>query len=194
MALHAAVEGCNSTLAVENHVNCINLLLDSGAQINAEKKGKTILMIAAGKGFIELVSEILAHVHEAWVNHEDQDSKHALHFAIDNKAENLDVVNLLLEYGADINKETTSDGLTPLIFAANRGHVNITKLLIDYGAKVDAAEYNNSNTALHIACLNGESRIVEMLATEKTFNSIFNKQNKDGLLAVDIAEEKVMEV
>lgn len=31
MALHAAVEGCNSTLSVESHVACIYLLLDSGA-------------------------------------------------------------------------------------------------------------------------------------------------------------------
>jgi len=129
MALHAAVEGCTSTLSVENHVSCINSLLAGGAQINAEKKGKTILMIAAAKGFIELVMEILSK--EAWVNHGDTDSKNALHFAIDNKAENLDVVTLLIEHGADVNKETTSDGFTPLIFAVNRGHVNITRTLVD---------------------------------------------------------------
>ena len=46
-ALFAAVEGCVSTKGVENHVTCINSLLAAGAQINAEKKNKTILMIAA---------------------------------------------------------------------------------------------------------------------------------------------------
>ena len=136
MALFAAVEGCNSTKSVDNHVNCISYLLAAGAQINAEKKGKTILMIAAGKGYIELVNEILSR--EAWVNHGDADSKTALHYAIDNKTENLDVVNLLIDSGADKNKETTSDCFTPLIFAVNRGHVNITSMLVEHGVKLDS--------------------------------------------------------
>ena len=110
-------------------------------------------MIAAGKGYIELVSEILSR--DAWVSHGDADSKTALHYAIDNKTENLDVVNLLIERGADKNKETTSDCFTPLIFAVNRGHKNITRILVEQGVKLDAQELNNGNTALHIACLNG---------------------------------------
>lgn len=107
-------------------------------------------MIASSKGYIELVSEILGR--EAWVNHGDSDSKTALHYAIDNKTENLDVVNLLIESGADVNQETTSDGLTPLIFAVNRGHTNITRSLVEHQAKLDASECNQQNTALHIAC------------------------------------------
>lgn len=106
-------------------MNCINYLLDAGANINAEKKSKTVLMIAAQKGYIEIVSELLSR--DAWHSHEDNDSKTPLHYAIDNKTENLDVVNLLIERGADINKQTVSDGITPLIFAVNRGHVNIAR-------------------------------------------------------------------
>ena len=140
----------------------------AGAQINAEKKNKTILMIAASKGFIELVSEILSK--DAWVNHGDSDSRTALHYAIDNKAENLDVIILLIEKGADFNKETTSDGFSPLIIAVNRGHKTIAKTLIDMGAKLDAIDYVHNNTALHIACQKGEKEIVEMLATETTFD------------------------
>jgi hypothetical protein len=33
-----------------------------------------------------------------------------------------------------------------------------------------------------------------MLATEKTFDSIFNKENKAGQKPIDIAEEKVIEL
>jgi uncharacterized protein len=149
-------------------------------------------MIAAQKGYIELVSEILSK--EAWVNHGDSDSKIALQYAIDNKVENLDVVNLLVEQGADLDHQTTSDGFTPLMFAVNRGHGNITRTLVDQGAKLDKTEFNNQNTALHIACSRGEKGIVQILASEQTFNHIFNKANKDGHLAIDIAEEKFMEV
>jgi hypothetical protein len=33
-----------------------------------------------------------------------------------------------------------------------------------------------------------------MLATEKTFDSIFNRENKAGQRPIDIAEEKVIEL
>lgn len=105
----------------------------------------------------------------------------------------MDVVNLLLDHGADLNHQTTSDGLTPLIFAVNRGHVNITRKLVDYGAKLDTAEFNNQNTALHVACSRGDKEIVQILANERTFNQIFDKINKEGHLAISIAEEKLME-
>ena len=90
-----------ATKEVENHVSCIHHLVGAGAQINSEKKGRTILMVAASKGYIELISEILSK--DAWVNNVDSDSRIALHYAIDNKAENLDVVNLLIEHGSDVN-------------------------------------------------------------------------------------------
>jgi uncharacterized protein len=114
------------------------------------------------------------------VNHSDGDQRTALHYAIDNPVENLDVVNLLIENKADINKETTSDGFTPLIMAVDKGHKNIAKMLIDMNARLDAQEIHTGNTALHLACLKGHSEIVEMLATEKTYDQIFNKVNKMG--------------
>ena len=88
-------------------MNCIHNLISAGAQINSEKKGRTILMVAAGKGYIELVSEIVSK--ESWVNNNDSDSRIALHYAIDNKAENLDVVNCLLDSGSDFDRETIND-------------------------------------------------------------------------------------
>lgn len=191
MALFAAVEGCTSTKSVENHVYCIGNLIQAGAQVNAEKKGKTILMIAAQKGFIELVISIISQ--DGWVSHEDNDAKISLHYAIDNKTENLDVVNLLIDHGADINLPTTSDGITPLILAVNRGHLNITRLLVEKGVRMEAKEFNTNNTALHLACLHGHKEIVEILVNEHTFQTIFGIQNKDGQLAKDIAEEKVMD-
>lgn len=148
-------------------------------------------MIACQKGFIELVSDILEK--GAWVNHADNDQRTALHYAIDNKAENLDVVHLLIEKEANVNRETTSDGYTPLIIAVNRGHKNIAKILIDLGVKLDAIECNNQNTALHIACMNGEEEIVKMLATEQTFHTVFNKLNAQKQIPLDISQQKVVD-
>lgn len=87
---------------------------------------------------------------------------------------------MLIENKADINKETTSDGYTPLIIAVNRGHKNIAKTLVEMNAKLDGADLSSANTALHLACSHGHLEIVEILATEATFNQIFNKENKQG--------------
>lgn len=189
-ALHAAVDGCNQTGHIENHISCIQHLVDAGAQINGEKKNKTILMIAASKGFIELVADILAR--EAWVNHGDSESRTALHYAIDIKAENLDVVKLLMDKEADFNKETTSEGWSPLIIAVNRGHINIAKALVEAGANLEAVEWQAQNTALHAACLKGEKEIVELLATDATYELICQKANKTGQTPKMLAEERVM--
>jgi hypothetical protein len=51
-------------------------------------------MIAAQKGFIELVNEIIQK--GAWINHVDSNSQNSLYYAIDNQQENLDVVELLI--------------------------------------------------------------------------------------------------
>jgi len=61
-------------------------------------------------------------------------------------------------------------------------------------AKLDAVDLSSANTALHLACLHGHSEIVEMLATETTFEQTFNKQNRQGQKAIDIAQEKVIEL
>lgn len=76
---------------------------------------KTILMIASAKGFIELVREIINM--DANINQTDPDGMTALHFAINNKAENADVVKLLLENKADIHAKTSYNGITPLLLA-----------------------------------------------------------------------------
>ena len=48
---------------------------------------------------------------------------------------NLEIVRMLIEAGADINK-LTNDGRTPLRFAA-MGHPEATKILIDAGADLN---------------------------------------------------------
>lgn len=131
-ALHATVEGCKSTKNVENHIACFNYLLsfssDQEQTINGEKNNKLIIMIAAQKGFIELVNEIIQK--GAWINHVDSNSQNSLYYAIDNQQENLDVVELLIQHKANINKMTTSEGYTPLMLAVKRGHQNIVKTLM----------------------------------------------------------------
>ena len=60
--------------------------------------------------------------------------------------------------GADIELGAS----TPLMEAAQEGHVNIVKFLLERGAKVHA-ETSTGDTALTYACANGHTLIADIL-------------------------------
>lgn len=60
ISLRAAVKGCN-TSRVHETIQCIADLIKANANVNSEEadEGKTALMMACEKGYIELVQFIL---------------------------------------------------------------------------------------------------------------------------------------
>ena len=79
-----------------------------------------------------------------------------------------DVVKLLLEEGADVDK-ATADGWTPLIIACRNGHTDVVKVLVKEGADVDRATADGSEeelggcTPLIIAIKVGKAEVVKVL-------------------------------
>lgn len=71
MALRAAVKGC-TTQKLEYSIQCTQLLIEAGANINSEEpnEGKTALMMSCEKGYLELVKKLLDN--QALINHKDQ--------------------------------------------------------------------------------------------------------------------------
>lgn len=63
----------------------------------------------------------------------NQNGKAALHFASQLRGDDVELVELLLDAGADVNAATRR-GHTPLVFAAGRGHSKIVQLLLRRGA------------------------------------------------------------
>lgn len=59
-SLRAAVKGC-STSKIHDTILCIEGLINAGANVNSEEsgEGKTALMLACEKAYIELVQSIL---------------------------------------------------------------------------------------------------------------------------------------
>ena len=74
-----------------------------------------------------------------------------------------DMINLLLEFGADINGEN-NEGTTPLMFAAMEGHVEIVRTLIQNGAVVNKIDRADTNALVYAAKM-GHLPIVEYLVS-----------------------------
>jgi ankyrin repeat protein len=74
----------------------------------------------------------------------------------------VEIVRLLLEYGADANQETDSSMYTPLMSAARFGQTEIAKILIDAGANVNAEDDWEESVLLR-AVESNHPKMVELL-------------------------------
>ena len=91
---------------------------------------------------------------------------------------NLARVRQLIQDGQDVNP-TRGDrfGMTPLICAAARGHVQVVGELIRAGARVNAKD-NSKQTALHLASCSGHSSVVTTLIEA---GANLNEQDRYGM-------------
>lgn len=93
-----------------------------------------------------------------------------------------DVVKLLMEHGADINK-VTYDGNNALFFTVVAGHVEIIEHLIEFGAPVDKGCRNV--TPLEKASSLGNLKVVELLIKR---GAVINRGFFDGSNALCLAK------
>jgi len=77
----------------------------------------------------------------------------------------LEIINMLLGAGADINK-ARDNGCTPLYIASQQGKLEVVKVLIEAKAKVDQAMEDGA-TPLFIASEHGELEVVKVLIEAK---------------------------
>ena len=91
VALREAVKGCN-TRRLEDSLACVDELIRANANVNAEEpdEGRTALMFACEKGYFEIVQKLIES--GALIDHRDNKKRTALFYAIDNSAQNIDVV------------------------------------------------------------------------------------------------------
>lgn len=157
--------------SADGNLEAARLLLDKGAMVDAkDSDNSTPLLIAAENGQLEVVRLLLSK--GAAVNSAaDEASRHngatpligATKGAQDYQAPiggvratspnrkhgYLEVVSLLLEKGAAVNKKDNF-GATALIYASENGQVDVVSLLLAKGAMVDA-KTNEGKPALYYA-------------------------------------------
>jgi len=117
------------------------------------EKGETPIIPACAKGNVKLVLSLLKQGHS--VNAGDALGWTALHEA--SNYGYVDIVNVLLDHGADINNRggPCCEGITPLHDAAACGHLEVIDCLLDRGAN-PLVRTNKGETPLDslIACRN----------------------------------------
>jgi hypothetical protein len=84
-----------------------------------------------------------------------------------------DIVELLLDRGADINLQNEK-GFTALMHALINGDTEIVKLLIDRGADIDLQNMYGE-TALDIAITKGNQKIIDILRKAERAENIYKK-------------------
>jgi ankyrin len=152
-ALHIAAE--------RGFVSIVKVLLASGAKVDSVKpNGGTALCSACQSNQVASVKALLEA--NANVNLGMIDGTTPLHFAALHSSE---ILELLLQKGADVNVSTTSadlEGATPLHIASEFGQLKWVRLLIQKNANVNALMLNGRTPIVH-ACKEGQAEIVRTL-------------------------------
>ena len=101
---------------------------------------------AINQGDTKRVTELLA---EQSVDVKDEEERSPLHLAASAFGNNgLDLVNLLLNKGANVNLQDKK-GWTPLLYAASYQHIKTVRVLLRNNANVNLTN-ENGETALHL--------------------------------------------
>lgn len=180
----ALMEAC-----MDGHVGVARLLLDSGAQVNMPADSfESPLTLAACGGHVELAALLI----ERGSNLEEVNDEGYTPLMEAAREGHEEIVALLLAQGANINAQTeetqetaltlaccggfaeVTDFLvksgadvelgcsTPLMEAAQEGHLELVKYLLSAGANVHASTATG-DTALTYACENGHTDVAEAL-------------------------------
>lgn len=184
--------------AVAGHVTTVKLLVEefqadtNAIQGNGNSKGDTALIGAVFEGQSKVVEYLIgkqADIHQC-PQSGDLAGLSPLFIAVRNSQE--EVVNLLVQNGADVNMAVSGEALgrTPLYAAAREGNVNIARCLINRGVNVNfrlTTGVSKGKTSLHAAVKYGNSAMVNLLAEHQAdvfdpmLDSIFaDKDNQEA--------------
>ena len=86
-----------------------------------------------------------------------------------NGEERVKTVKHLIELGLSIEC-MNDEGLTPLMYAARNGHIDVVKILIEAGSSLEATDNEGNNAMLH-ACHGGHVEIIDLLDDTQSSNN-----------------------
>ncbi|MHC4203403.1 MAG: ankyrin repeat domain-containing protein [Planctomycetota bacterium] len=171
----------------------VQLLLEAGANISLrDDRGQTALhailvfsrpKYRGPKYRLSKETLILLLNNGAGVNLKDKNGRSPLHLAVESA--DRDIVELLLDKGADVNEKDDASGFTALHHAAQLSRNNIAELLIARGADVNAKD-KQGHTPLYVA-VNHDYKVTELLINEGADSSI---RTESGRTLLELAQQR----
>ena len=162
-----------SLAAGSGHVEAVVALLDAGADVNAVQsvgRGEAALHRAARSGHAAVITTLLER--GAAPNVASADGARPLHLAAHRGHSEAAAALLAVETTAYDASDLC--GRSPLLMAAEGGHVPLLVQLLDRGANANHAD-DNGWTALLLACKGGHAGAVELLASRGADMSAMTK-------------------
>lgn len=132
--INAPTSAALPVAASRGHKELVEHLLANGADIDARDAGDTALMNASWGGHQEIVHDLLRR----GANHSlvDDTGDTALSIVSGTVQEHVEVAQMLIDSGADVNHANTA-GNTALHAAAARGYAGVVSALLDAGADLE---------------------------------------------------------
>ena len=149
----AASEKINQQLAIRNQA-----LAEKFEDLKTALNRTNVLHLACQEGSKDQVKMFLEI--GANTNIKSKNGNTPLHFATIKG--HLEIVQLLLQNGSDVNTASCIVEKTPLHYAAEYGHIEIIKILLKYGARKDLKNCNN-RTALQLAEICKKINVIPLL-------------------------------
>jgi ankyrin repeat protein len=134
----------------------VDLLLDSGATVDARNKSGFTLHLACWAGHTGVAKRLIAGGASLTASCTGSAPLHIACILSRNE-----VVELLIHDGACID-EIWTDSTRPIHWAAKEGQYETVKLLLDSGAKIEEMD-NYGNLPLHLACYKDQTEVIKLL-------------------------------
>jgi len=150
-------------------------LIESGVNVNQVASGKTALEVAIMTQNEDAVNALLKT---------NKIKRFGLCLDLAAGRENFRIVELLIKYGVDPNKNR-ENGHSALMTAVNFGSYDVIETLLKHNAKVNHARTVDGMTPLMFAAYNGKIQNVKLLLSYKADKRIKDKNGKTALYYVD---------
>ncbi|MCX8092920.1 MAG: ankyrin repeat domain-containing protein [Candidatus Goldbacteria bacterium] len=162
---------------IDEDVIKVGYLISMGANVNAVNKDEdTPLLLACTCGELSAVSVLIPEIFGSFD-----------YIFMGNKEKYFQIVKILINSGADVNKVTEKSNISPLYVSVFTENLEVIKYLIESGADVNFKGGINSRTPLINAALFGKANVVHLLLMAGADASI---KDKNGLTALDLSINK----
>ena len=176
---------------MNENIEMVEYLLEHGADVNYTKSKNSPLSYAVFKNRADIARLLLERGAKLrWIYRHYYD--YLMPSNLDNTPMvlfaawkgNKEMVELLIEYGADVNEKSEEGLYTALGRAAEIGNIDVAELLIKKGADIEALD--NGNTPLLNAVFYNKIKMVEFLIAK---GADVNAKNRNGNTALRYARK-----